>query len=106
MQTAEMFYKQLHPACVINLVHASSAPTVLEVAIQHATAQRALLFSNHLPSWMKKFDNSLERTIEERLNLELFLSVPAVVVRTLQGGGDLQVLYIIHCTLHSVHCIL
>ena len=37
-----------------------------------------------------RFDNSLERTIEERLNLELFLTIPAVSVRTLQGGGDLQ----------------
>jgi hypothetical protein len=41
---------------------------------------------------MKKFDNSLERTIEERLNLELFLYIPVVSIRTLQGGGDLQVL--------------
>ena len=46
---------------------------------------------SHQPVTMKKFDNSLERTIEERLNLELFLSIPTVSIRTLQGGGDLQV---------------
>ncbi|KAL5264461.1 hypothetical protein ACHWQZ_G005527 [Mnemiopsis leidyi] len=91
IETAEAYYRDLHPAAVVNLVQAATAPTVLEIAIQHATAQKALLFSNHLqPIGMKKFDNSLERTIEERLNLELFLYIPVVSIRTLQGGGDLQ----------------
>ncbi|XP_063677294.1 bridge-like lipid transfer protein family member 1 isoform X2 [Bolinopsis microptera] len=91
IETAEVYYRNLHPAAVINLVQAATAPTVLEIAIQHATAQKALLFSHHLqPVGMKKFDNSLERTIEERLNLELFLYIPVVSIRTLQGGGDLQ----------------
>lgn len=48
IETAELFYKELSPAAVINLVQAAAAPTVLEIATQHATAQRALLFSNHL----------------------------------------------------------
>ena len=48
IETAEVYYRNLHPAAVINLVQAATAPTVLEIAIQHATAQKALLFSNHL----------------------------------------------------------
>ena len=138
LDVAEAFYRDLHPAAVINQVQAAAAPTVLEIAVQHATAQKALLFSTHLqvgtnshaasfypcisydsnlsgthicavlsticyqqnitlifiypqPVGMKKFDDSLERTIDERLNLELFLSIPAISIRTLQGGGDLQV---------------
>ena len=52
---------------------------------------------------MRRFDNTLERSEEERLNLELFLTIPQISVRALQGGGEVQVFIPVHRENGNIH---